>query len=135
MSIGSWDPQAGQASQDKAIDKELLRRFLTIAKNDEMDNLATTLTTDDQKAHALMLAGFSQWQAAVEPLSDAQLIDLMRFFSLVEMQLPDWYAGPKSPVIHLNKILRQRGGKLDTATLQWMRAHSTNRFIPNGAVL
>ena len=57
------------------------------------------------------------------------------FFTLIEMALPEWAAGAKSPVISINKILKSRGHKLEKDMLLWIKQNSDNRFIPNGSPL
>ena len=82
-----------------------------------------------------MQADTPSWQTALADHSDEHLIALIRFFTVVEMQLPNWVGGAKSPVISINKVLRSRGQKLDRDMLLWIKANSDNRFIPNGSPL
>ena len=74
------------------------------------------------------------WQEAVADLSNEELIALIRFFTVVEERISGWDAGAESPAIWINKVLRQRGEKLSVETLRWIRANSSNRFIPNGGL-
>ena len=67
-------------------------------------------------------------------LSDEELIGLVRFFTLAEMQLPGWDGGKQSPVIYLVRILKQRGA-FTPMLRQWVKANTDNRYLPNGALL
>lgn len=135
MTIGSWNPETQQTEVAANIDTAALQRFMALAESGELDNLGERLDEQDQARHAMMLASAEQWEQAVSDLSLEQLVGLIRFFTVVEMQLENWGAGQDSPVIKLNKIIRQRGGKLDKEVLQWIRQNSNNRYIPNGAVM
>ena len=73
----------------------------------------------------------ASWHTVARALSNDELIALIRFFTVAE-SLPGWQAGNQSPVIWLNQVLKQRGVKLDRTLLQWIKAHSDNRFLPHG---
>ncbi len=139
MSTGTWDPSSNTSKLDINIDPaslaDLLKRFLALAENNQLDNLATQMDEQDRSQFAIMQADLALWQNALSDYSEAQLIALIRFFTLVEMALPEWAAGAKSPVISINKILKSRGHKLDREMLMWIKQHSDNRFIPNGSPL
>jgi len=69
-----------------------------------------------------------------DDLTDAQLLDLIRLFTLAEQQLPGWEAGAASPVVPLAALLRKRGGY--PADLNaWIKSHSRNRFLPYGNLM
>jgi len=139
MSTGTWDPSSNTSKLDINIDPaslaDLLKRFLAFAENNQLDNLATQMDEQDRSQFAIMQADLALWQNALSDYSEAQLIALIRFFTLVEMALPEWAAGAKSPVISINKILKSRGHKLDREMLMWIKQNSDNRFIPNGSPL
>ena len=134
MTTGTWDPDAG-ASAGLKIDAALLQRFVAAIDQGHGDDLAANMTEEDLAQHDLMRIPLDEWPSHLEPLEGSELLALVRFFTLIEMQSPDWHAGDLSPVIAINRLLRARGQKLDTDTLKWIRTNSTNRFIPNGAVL
>jgi hypothetical protein len=67
-------------------------------------------------------------------LADAQLVQLTKFFTLAEMQLPGWEALARSPVIPIVAELRRRGCYPGDLTA-WIKAHTTNRFLPYGSLL
>ena len=132
MALGSWDPDAEKAASDLHIDLHQLQRFIRWARGDQLDQLATLLSGDErQTLSGLMHMDGSHWQQVAESHNDDDLLQLIRFFTIAEA-LPGWEAGETSPVIPLAKSLRQRGTRLDREYLQWIRAHSKNRFLPYG---
>ena len=135
MTTGTWDPSSEASTLSVSIDSALLQRFLLLAENDQLSDLANNIDEQDRSQFALMQADLTAWKNALTDYSEGQLIALIRFFTLVEMALPEWAAGAKSPVISINKILKSRGHKLDKAMLLWIKQNSDNRFIPNGSPL
>ena len=135
MTTGSWDPSTQTSSVDVSIDQSLLLRFIALVEADAIGDLNSSMSEEDKQQNELMQADAARWQATLADYSDDQLIALIQFFTVVEMQLPHWMGGAKSPVISINKVLRSRGQKLDRDMLLWIKAHSDNRFIPNGSPL
>ncbi|MFB1002319.1 MAG: hypothetical protein QMC22_07245 [Pseudomonadales bacterium] len=135
MTTGTWDPGSKTSKLDVNIDPALLQRFLVLAVNNQLSDLANDIDEQDKSQFAIMQADLTQWKNALNDYSETQLIALIRFFTLIEMALPEWAAGAKSPVISINKILKSRGHKLEKEMLLWIKQNSDNRFIPNGAPL
>ena len=135
MTTGTWDPSSKASTLSVSIDSALLQRFLLLAENDQLSDLANNIDEQDRSQFAIMQSDLTAWKNALTDYNEAQLIALIRFFTLVEMALPEWAAGAKSPVISINKILKSRGHKLDKAMLLWIKQNSDNRFIPNGSPL
>lgn len=136
MVSGSWDPREGIRKQQVRIERQWLRRFIEWAKAERLGELPDLLSEDDRrKLAAWMQAEPADWITAVQPLSDTELVALIRFLTIAEMKVPGWECGEKSPVIAVAGVLKQRGGRLDRALLQWIRENSDNRYIPNGPAL
>ena len=139
MSTGTWDPSSNTSKLDINIDPaslaDLLKRFLALAENNQLGDLMIQMSEQDKSQFAIMQADLALWQNALSDYSEAQLIALIQFFTIVEMALSEWVAGAKSPVISINKILKSRGHKLDREMLMWIKQNSDNRFIPNGSPL
>ncbi|HAB56369.1 MAG TPA: hypothetical protein DCE61_08455 [Cellvibrionales bacterium] len=135
MTTGTWDPGSKTSKLDVNIDPALLQRFLVLAENNQLSDLANNIDEQDKLQFAIMKADLTQWKNALNDYSETQLIALIRFFTLIEMALPEWAAGAKSPVISINKILKSRGHKLEKDMLLWIKQNSDNRFIPNGSPL
>ncbi|MCZ6617474.1 MAG: hypothetical protein O7E57_05025 [Gammaproteobacteria bacterium] len=82
----------------------------------------------------LARCGSADWAAASEGLGDAEVIALIRLFTLAEEAFALWDAGAKSPVIPLAAQLKKRGVYPDDLTA-WIKAHTGNRFLPYGSLL
>lgn len=133
MSIGSWTPENEIATL--SVDEAWLRRCLAVSEEGGLDNLAAQFDEDEQQQYApVMRMTQEQWQLALDGFGEQELLALMRFFTLAEMQLSGWEAGDRSPVIWINRELRSRGHKLERDMLIWLRENSDNRFIPNGGL-
>ncbi|MGB1907128.1 MAG: hypothetical protein ACPHN3_07325 [Spongiibacter sp.] len=133
MSIGSWTPESEKAALQ--IDTDWLNTCIAISESDALDKLPAPFSESEQQHYsAFMRLPQDTWQQAVADLNNDQLIQLIRFFTVAEERISGWEAGAESPAIWINKVLRQRGEKLSTDMLRWIRANSRNRFIPNGSL-
>lgn len=122
-------------SRRENIDLNKLKQIVEVAESiaDEQQ-LAKSLSQDVIDADSqLMKRPESAWVQA-EGLGNDELICLIRFFTLAEMQLTGWDGGKYSPVIYLVRILKSRAG-FDSELRRWIKSHTDNRFLPNGAVL
>ncbi len=131
MAVDSWEPAPDSTSTN--TDKAVLRRYAALMAGDSDTPLSEKL--DDaaqQHCAALMQIPDAAWQEIAAQLDNADLRGLIRFFTLAEMQLNNCEAGAASPVIAINRVLKQRGEPLDRDELIWIRNHSSNRFLPNG---
>jgi hypothetical protein len=127
--VGVWQP--GKPVQ---VDVEKLRNYVGVMAEVNPEKLADALGENAIREDAgIMKQPAEAWQAAAS-LSDAELVALIRFFTLAEMQLDGWHGGKESPVIALVRILKERGGF--TADLRkWIKANTDNRYLPYGSVL
>src|SRR5690554_4518461 len=133
MTVNSWIPNDAKAAV--AIDPQWLQRCIALSRDNLLEALPEQLSEEEKRDKAVyMRLPAPQWQQALEDLSSEELRLLLLFFTRAEMLLSGWDAGKDSPAIAINKVLRQRGEKLSKATLQWIRQHSDNRFIPNGGL-
>jgi len=132
MSLGSWDPGVRTGDDSLLSQPDLLQRLVNFDLDGHLERLDELLSEDDkQRLAGLMTIDHELWRATAEPLPDAHLIHLIRFFAVAE-NLPGWQAGANSPVIPLARVLRKRGARLDRDLLQWLREVSDNRFLPYG---
>lgn len=136
MSTGSWDPNIEQKSKELVINKDTLLKFIDLSKNEQLDSLDQLIGSEDQQLHAgLMLQSRDSWEKAAEHCDNEELLHLIRFFTIAEMQLAGWRGDDNSPVIWITKVLRKRGQKLDKDFLLWIKANSNNLFLPHGSLL
>ena len=136
MATGSWDPQRGTAAPRAEVDSRWLRRFIDGAESDRLDQLPALIGEAERRTLApWMQADHADWVRAAQSFSEDELIALIRFLTVAEMQIPGWRCDEKSPAIAIASVLKQRGRRLDHELLRWIRAHSDNRYIPYGPAL
>ena len=129
MAIEVWEPK-----QPAGVTLEQLTALSAQMVDADLSDLGTVLDKESIKRDAtLMTQTEESWEVAAA-LSDDDIVVLIRFFTLAEMQLAGWEAGKRSPVVPLVKILKSRG--VFTPELRkWVKANTDNRYLPNGAVL
>lgn len=139
MSVGSWSPETpkSDAAENKVLpDEGLLRLFIGLSEKENLESMKEQLPQSIIETHqGLMRLQIHVWKPLIEQFQDEELYHLIRFFTRAEMLLPGWDAGADSPVVCLAKFLRQRKVPLNKQQLLWIKTHSTNKFIPNGALL
>jgi hypothetical protein len=131
MTIGVWQP--AKADAEKGLSLDDLKAYAVLTDG-ALENLATSLSAAQIDGDGrLMRLDEAPWQVATA-LSDEELVNLVRFFTLAERQLPGWDGGKQSPVIYLVRILKQREA-FTPVLRQWVKANTDNRYLPNGALL
>lgn len=136
MTIGSWDPDAGQKATPFAPTDAQLAVLINLSRTGQLDNLNSVIDAAQQNELRPMMKLERQfWLDTAERFSTEDVIELIRFFTLAEMQLSGWQAGEHSPVIGLVKALRKRGAAPDKTLQQWIKDNSDNRYLPNGPLL
>ena len=103
MTTGTWDPSSKTSKLDVNIDPALLQRFLVLAVNNQLSDLANNIDEQDKSQFAIMQADLTQWKNALNDYNETQLIALIRFFTLIEMALPEWAAGASHRLLALIK--------------------------------
>ncbi|MEH6607647.1 MAG: hypothetical protein V7711_18865 [Pseudomonadales bacterium] len=135
MAIGSWEPEQKTTAEAK-INNDILNELLNWSSDDQLSSLESHIALQQQRDLAyIMKLDASNWQNSVDDLNENELICLIRVLTVAEEKLEGWQAGEKSPVIALNKLLRRRGTPLNKEMLNWIKANSSNRFLPNGPLL
>lgn len=132
MSVESWNPKGPEVRLDEAV----VGRFLDAAGRLEEPRFGLDRVASGELAPlARHRSGESaDWAAAAAPLTDAQLVALIRLFTLAEATLPGWEAGDASPVIPLAAELKRRGTYPADLTA-WIKANTDNRFLPYGNLM
>lgn len=133
MSVEEWRPV-----QKITIDLAKLRQYAAIASNFDGSNVAASLPVENISADSFLMSAAAVDWAQADELNSDDISNLIRFFTLAEMQLPGWEAGKSSPVIYLFKLLRKKTD-VDAEALKalrsWIKTNSDNRYLPNGAVI
>jgi hypothetical protein len=127
--VGVWQPDEHHVTLDAA----LLERLLAAAACLDQRDFALT-PIEIERFAAVMRMPAADWQTLIATESVARLIALVKFFTLAEMQLPGWEALARSPVIPLVAELKRRKSYPAELTA-WIKANTTNRFLPYGSLL
>ena len=127
MTVNTFDPSTLNAPADESPLAQLCAMGAAFT--------ADVLTLSEQQVERFApLATIVDWAERAEALSDAEITGLIRIFTLGEMAYSNWAAGEKSPVVPLVKALKSRGS-YDSALTSWIKAHTTNKFLPHGSLL
>lgn len=136
MAIATWEPDQNKPNDDNLLSVEFLQRAIAASQDNRLEHLDQDFELAEQRQlSAVMHLAKEQWLHAVDALSSDNIYHLMRFLTVAEMTFSDWEAGPKSPVICLNKLLKTRGEALQKEQVLWIKSNTRNRYLPNGAVL
>ncbi len=127
MSVGSWQPD----SEPTVFPEQALTAALQI----QLDPFAEQAPESIQALLPFMKSTPDQWSKPLESLSDDELKQLARFFTLAEAHWAEWFAGDKNPVIWICKVLKKRGAFPDKELTQWIKQNTDNRFLPYGNAL
>lgn len=130
MSTDTWVPTPAKPPE---LSQALLQQMI-IAGQDTIPNISILADDAINNCRYVMQQDLAFWKNTTPNFNEAELIALIRFFTAAEAAETAWYAGEKSPVIFLNKLLKQRGHRLDKNLLQWIKANSNNQFLPNGPI-
>lgn len=129
MSVGVWDP-GGQASEDRSVSVELLNRFAALEVEVTEDIIRQAGLENERW---VMGQEAQAWGAAAE-LDNATLVHLARLFTRIEMLVPGWDAGKKSPVIPIVRLLKDRDA-FEPELRKWIKTNTNNRYLPHGSAL
>lgn len=125
--VGAWDPNEAPV----VLDSALLGRLAEL----DLDSPSLGLAPPEVTSLAqLMRKPKAEWRLVVGGQSSASLLRLIRFFTLAEDRLPGWEAAENSPVIPMAAELRRRGDYPKDLTT-WIKANTSNRFLPWGSLL
>jgi hypothetical protein len=126
VSVDSWQP----VNKTTQISDEQLARLLTLSEDQPSE---CDLTSDLDWIQPLAQVDGKIWQQVAAQLTPAQLKQLIGLFTLAEEQ-GNWSLGDRSAVIPLFKMHRKAQG-VDRELVQWVKAHSENKFLPFGPLL
>ncbi len=139
MTTGTWDPSS--PLNDKSsyrLDIDFLKDIIQRVKKTDFIlqtefNVSALLSAEEEKQHAgIMQLDKNDWEIVDKQFSDEEIIILIKFFTLAEIQFTYWKGEKTSPVIWLSKLIRRRGKALDKELLVWIKSTSTNKFLPYG---
>jgi hypothetical protein len=126
VDVGVWEPE------DVPLTADTLRRLSEAAGSLGEDRVG--LSPQEVTGWAgLMRYPAEAWVPLLSTEPDDRLVRLVKWFTVAEMRLPGWEAGARSPVIAIVRELRRRGA-YPTELTAWIKAHTTNRFLPWGSL-
>ncbi len=126
MSVDSWQPIQAPST----LDESDLNKLVTLAHDFNVD---TDLTAQLSWIQPLAHADNKIWALSIQNIPQQPLIELIRMLTVLE-ETQAWGLAEKSPVIALFKQLRKIAG-IDKPLVQWVKAHSDNKFLPFGPLL
>ena len=133
MTIKSWEPKNQQISPP--TDAINLSLWIEYGHEESVYENAKNLSADEiLEVKTVVNQSGDFWLDATKNLSENDVLQLIRFFTLAEENQTEISCGNDSPVIALNKILRKRSQPLSKEMLLWIRQNSSNRFLPNGSI-
>ncbi len=137
MSTGVWDPNASSSTQENAnnyqLDADFLKKIINTVNIDDPRSLDNLLSENEIKEHRdIMFLSKETWFSTLENFENEELLMLIRFFTLAEVQFTNWQAEEKSPVIWIAKLLRKRKYAIQKDLLIWIKNNNKNKFLPFG---
>jgi hypothetical protein len=124
--VGVWQPD------DVPLSAATLVRLADAADSLEEPNLGLS-PLEVATWGALMKLPADAWAPLLATESDEQLVRIAKALTVAEMRLPGWESGARSPVIVIVRELRRRNTYPKELTV-WIKAHTTNRFLPHGSL-
>lgn len=133
MTANTWQP-APQNPKPEDAEQALAQALSFSQKNDLTETINHLNEQQSKHLQCLMFLPKKLWIELVENQSSENIASLILLLTLAEFLKPEWERGNDSPVIILNKILKQRKTPLTKEQLQWIKNNSRNKFLPNGSV-
>ena len=134
MSIGTWEPP--EKKKRTPIKLTLMRSFLSFAGGLDLEQkLAyTDLQSAGLEQESWVMSKEKEYWRELVSLGVEELDLLARLFTIIERDLSGWEGGKYCPVIYIVRELRNRGESI-VELRRWIKAHSTNRYLPYGSAL
>ncbi len=124
--VGVWQPQ------DVPLNADTLVRLSDAADSLAETNLGLSALEVANWAPLMKLPA-DVWAPLIAVQDDVTLIRIAKWLTVAEMKLPGWEAGARSPVIAIVRELRRRNAYPKELTA-WIKANTTNRFLPYGSL-
>ena len=73
MTTGTWDPSSNNNGKVNAsISPDLIQRFLALAESDQLADLASQISAEDQSQFVVMKADLTQWKSVLAESDEAE---------------------------------------------------------------
>ncbi|MEM6708725.1 MAG: hypothetical protein AAF648_08060 [Pseudomonadota bacterium] len=137
MTAETFDPN--QDAQPPSLSDADVGELLDAASRVEVDEDlgAQTLGLEEHTRQRLgprVRAAAFDWAGLATSEPPQRIAALIKLLVLAESRFPAWEAGAQSAVVPLARELRSQDRYPAELTV-WIRAHSTNRFLPYGSLL
>ncbi len=126
-SVEQWDPSAATLTVKH---REILNKAASSLEAHELG----LNQTEQSILQPVLRLNPEIWSRFADEVDDEVLVDWIKVLTLAEHVLSGFECGSKSPVIALFRNLKSRGPLPDGLT-DWIRANTSNRFLPYGSLL
>ena len=130
MAVDSFDPKAVNAP----LTGSMITELSALAKAAAPPSCEELTLQPEQITRFAPYAAHNDWSVHTGTLSEAELLSLIRLFTLGERQYATWAAGAKSPVAAMVSELKSRDA-LPADLNSWIKQHTKNRFLPYGDLI
>lgn len=124
--VNQWDPKQFVLH---AGHREILARASLALDKDDLGISAS----DQASLRPVMRLPAQAWEAFASKTDEDEILAWVKVITLAEERLSGFDVGSRSPVIALVRHLRARG-ELPEELLKWIRANTSNRFLPYGSL-
>ena len=121
--VGAWEPPAELGD----------RHALVLDETDTTGDRLDLGECAETRLREVVNAGAEAWTAFFADRTSERLVGWLRVLTLAEGSVVGCDAGPKSPVIALARLLRERADYPADLTA-WIKSVSDNRFLPYGSL-
>lgn len=128
MTLGTWTPNQDQPTPPGS---DALHAAIQLGA-EQAEAFPKQPTPDVESLQPWMRQPRQNWAPLLFPLPNEELVQLVRFFTLAEQHWAGWEGSDKNPVVWICKELKQREAFPDADLIQWIKAHTENRYLPYG---
>lgn len=131
--VDTWQPSLS----NNTIPDQKLVDFSALIKSQEdaKQNMKELSNEDIKLVESLLNVPKAAWIEAIAELTNEQVINLCIFFTLGEMEFPNWAFTSKNPTIYFIKHLKSQNAAPEKDFIRWLKKQTDNRYIPYGAAL
>ena len=126
MSVDSWQP----VNKPSDVSPEQISQLVALAEGQPKE---CDLTLELEFIQPLAHLDKQKWEEIALSLTQDKQKQLICLLTLAEQQ-GNWHLAERSPVIALFKVMRKQHG-IDKSLVQWVKAHTENKFLPFGPLL
>jgi len=126
VSVDSWQP----VNKPSDVSPEQISQLVALAEGQPKE---CDLTLELEFIQPLAHLDKQKWEEIALSLTQDKQKQLICLLTLAEQQ-GNWHLAERSPVIALFKVMRKQHG-IDKSLVQWVKAHTENKFLPFGPLL